>query len=103
MPTPGAALLGAESRAGPSSRAASGPSTATTTALGARLLPSASATRGAPPLLLTAPAAQLSRIAPAGMRLASWSATAPMPSAGRQFWPARGARKGRLAAGIGSL
>jgi hypothetical protein len=54
------------------------------------LLPSASDTMTPLPLLLlvTAAAAVLSRMLLVGRRAASWSATAPMPSDGRQFWPA---------------
>lgn len=93
MPTPAAGLLGDAASAGPSRRPASGPSTATTTALAARLLPSANVTVAAPPgtaAPATAAAGVLRRIEEAGRRAASWSDTAPMPSAGRQFWPAVG-------------
>lgn len=90
MPTPGAALLGAAASAGPSSSDAAGPSTATTTARAAMVLPSASVTivPASPLLLDTAAAGVLSLMEEAGRRAASWSDTAPMPSAGRQFWPA---------------
>mmetsp|Transcript_112 Transcript_112/g.231 ORF Transcript_112/g.231 Transcript_112/m.231 type:complete len:231 (-) Transcript_112:580-1272(-) len=90
VPTPGSGLDGEACRVAPSSRMASGPSTATTTPLDATTspLPATTTRAGEPPEAATT----LSTLAPvkmepAGRPAASWSATAPMPAAGRQLEP----------------